>query len=118
MANFWGETMIAGGSAVMEVDTVAKTVTIADQYYMTTTYNGAVQDDYTIVGSGTYDDSGEYKTMTIEYEMTNYGTGWAAWCYANGYLSTELFVANLTQNPDGKWMVTGNTQTCPKKPVR
>lgn len=118
MTDFWGEVIIAGGSAVITVDETAKTVDIASQYYMTTTYNGAVQDDYLIDGTGTYDDSGTYPTMTIQYEMTNYGQGWAQWCFDNGYMASNKFVANLTLDPNGKWNVVSNKPIPDnKKPV-
>ncbi|MEA3443506.1 MAG: Calx-beta domain-containing protein [Bacteroidota bacterium] len=118
MANFWGEEIIAGGSATMTIDEVNDSVFIADQYYMTTLYNGEVQDDYTIVGKGTFDNSGAYPTMTIEYEMTNFGMGWAQWCFDNGYMASNKFVANLTQDPDGKWSTSSIKPAGLQKPNR
>ncbi|NJO88850.1 MAG: hypothetical protein HC831_07745 [Chloroflexia bacterium] len=109
MNNFWGEDIVAGGNAVITVDEVNKTIDIADQEYMSTTYNGSPQEPYAIVGSGTYDDSGTYITMTINYELTNYGTGWAQWCFDNGYLPTNTFVATLTMDPAGLKVVKATT---------
>ena len=117
MNNFWGEVVDSGGTAYVIVDLENGTLDIPDQYYMTTLYGGEIQDDYTIVGTGTFATCG-YSTMKIEYEVTNYETAWAAWCYANGYMSTPLFVATLTLDPDGKWRVVSNKPIDFEKPFR
>ncbi|HCC30650.1 MAG TPA: hypothetical protein DEQ03_11450 [Marinilabiliales bacterium] len=117
MTDFWGETIIDAGTVELLIDETAETVTIEEQYYLTTTYKDVVQDPYTITGTGTYDDSGDYPTMTIEYELTNNATGWANWCYENEYLSTPLFVAHLTLDPAGLKSAGIKTVVINKKPL-
>lgn len=101
MTQFWGEVIIDSTFAVVQVNWCDNTVTIPRQKYLTTTYKDEVQDDYYIYGSGTFDLSGTYPVLTISYELENNGTGWADWCYANEYLSTTTFIANLTLDPAG-----------------
>ena len=100
MNNFWGESVIAGGTVEIVVNGNG-TVEIPEQYYITTVYDGAEQDPYTIRGSGKWTNCGAYPTMTIEYEMNNYGTDWGAWTFANGYSSDPIFIATLTLDPAG-----------------
>jgi len=99
MTDFWGEEIIDGGTVSLEVDEVAGTVAITDQYYMQTTWNGAVQTPYNIVGTGTYDDSGTYPTISFTYDLVQDGFSTAGWCFTNGYLPTDKFVATLTLDP-------------------
>jgi hypothetical protein len=101
MEDFWAETIIAGGSVLIEYDDVAKTVTIPEQYYFTTLYAGD-EYPYTIVGSGTYDDSGEFTTLTITYELFQDGWSPSLWCFQNGYMDNDDFTATLTLDPAGK----------------
>jgi hypothetical protein len=98
MMDFWGEVIVAGGTVELVLNADG-TVVIANQYYMSTTYNGAAQDDYTIAGTGRMDNCGDYPTLDIVYEMNNYGDDWGAWCYANGYSSTPHFEAHITLDP-------------------
>lgn len=100
MTDFWGEEIIDGGTAELTVNGNG-TVEIEEQYYMTTIYDGAEQDPYTIRGAGKWTNCGEYPTLIIEYEMNNYDTDWGAWTFANGYSSDEIFTATLTLDPAG-----------------
>jgi len=121
LQDFWGEDIVAGGTIELEVDMNTGIITIPNQYYCTTTYHGNPQDPYNIFGSGLVDMTGEYPTMTIEYELENYGYNWADWCNYYGYLSTPMFVANLTLDPAGLKSIANNGTLkfdLSKKPVR
>jgi len=95
MGDFWGEVIIKGGYASITIDTVAGTVTIPNQFYCRTKYNGAVQPDYFIEGTGTYAKVGGYRTMTISYDLLQNGVSMAD----QASLSRPLFVATLTTDP-------------------
>jgi hypothetical protein len=101
MSEFWGETIVKGGSASITIDATTGVVTIPDQYYCTTKYNGAVQTPYNIVGTGTYDATGEYPTMTIQYTVKQGTDDWAQWMFDEGYQDLNKFIAILTLDPDG-----------------
>ena len=93
MTDFWGEVIITMEEVEMEV-TEGLYVTIPEQPYMTTTYEGAPQDPYTIVGSGTLDNCA--KTLTIEYDLKQGDNSWGSWTSSNGYMSESTFTAVLT----------------------
>lgn len=101
MGDFWGETIVDGGSVILNVDEATKTVTIDTQYYVTTVYKNVVQTPYDIVGTGTYDDSGEFTTMNITYEFVQGGWSPSGWCFDNGYMNNKEFTAVLTLDPAG-----------------
>jgi hypothetical protein len=105
MTDFWGETPVAGGTASITINAVAGTVTIPEQYYMTTVYNGLKQDPYLISGSGTIDLTGPQPKMVIDYDLSNYGESWATYCYTNKYLITPLFHSTLTLTPAAVKMI-------------
>ena len=98
MSDYWGETIIKGGFASITIDTIAGEVTIPNQFYCRTKWNGAVQPDYYIEGTGTYEKSGEFATMTISYDLLQNGVSMASMDPA----SDPIFVATLTTDPDGK----------------
>jgi hypothetical protein len=98
ITNFWGEDIVAGGTVELEVFDGGDVV-IQNQYYISTTYNGDVQDPYTIVGTGRWNNCGDNPTLIINYEMNNYETNWGEWSYANGYIETPMFRATLTLDP-------------------
>jgi hypothetical protein len=100
MTNFWGEIVTAGGSVTIDYNEDG-TIVIPNQYYMSTTYNGDVQDDYTIEGAGRWNNCGAFTVISIVYEMNN-GQDWGAWTYNNGYSDTPHFEAELTLDPSGK----------------
>lgn len=97
MTDFWGEvivTMLQVNMDVEDVNDYVATVTIPKQTYMTTTYNGAPQEAYTIEGTGTLIKC--TKKLVIEYTLSNYGEDWAAYTHDNGYMSEEKFTAVVT----------------------
>ena len=100
MLDFWGEEVIAEGNIVY---TIAEdgTITIEDQYAFTTLYDGA-EYPYNISGTGVYDESGAFPTMTITYVLDQEGFNPSAWCFDNGYMTVDVFVATLTLDPAGK----------------
>ncbi|MCK4664153.1 MAG: hypothetical protein KAT68_14895 [Bacteroidales bacterium] len=120
MYNFWGEEVISSNTINLVFDwEVHGAVSIPQQAYIITLYDGS-EYPYDIVGTGTFNTCGKYPELVFEYDMLQDGWSTAGWCYANGYLTTELFVAKLTLDPSGKWKATntGNTKMCSKKPTR
>lgn len=77
MSDFWGEVIIKGGSASITIDPNTGAVTIPNQFYCRTKYKGVVQPDYYIEGTGTYDASGAFPTMTITYDLLQNGVSMA-----------------------------------------
>jgi hypothetical protein len=98
ITNFWGEVVVDGGTVELEVYDGGDVV-IKKQYYITTLYGGNEEDPYTIVGTGRWNNCGEYPTLVINYELNNYDVNWGAWCYARGYISTPTFRATITLDP-------------------
>jgi hypothetical protein len=101
MSQFWGEVIVKGGSASITIDAATGVVTIPLQYYCTTKYNGVVQPVYNIEGTGTYDATGAYPKMTIQYTLIQGSDDWAQWMFDNGYMATNKFEAELTLDPAG-----------------
>jgi hypothetical protein len=97
MSDYWGEVIFKGGSASITINSTTGVVTIPNQFYCRTRYNGAVQPDYYIQGTGTYDATGAFPTMTITYDLLQNGVSMAA----QDKLSKPKFVATLTLNPAG-----------------
>lgn len=87
----WGEVVVEAGTVHYTVDN-AGVVTIENQFLFTTTWNGAVQPDYHIEGSGTYD--AVAGTLNLKYSLIQNGTDLAlAYGEADGF-----FHATLTRN--------------------
>jgi len=103
MGDFWGEVITSGGTLVYT--NTATTVTIANQKYCNTTYNGAAQPAYNIQGTGTIDNSGAYPIWTLHYDLIQAGASIGQWMFDNGYMATNYFVAVITTNPAGKGVV-------------
>lgn len=93
MTDFWGEVIVTMNDVTIQVDEYGLNVTIPEQQYMTTTYNGAAQDPYSISGTGVID--GCTGMLTLSYELDN-AQPWGAWTYANGYSDDPHFTARLT----------------------
>ena len=96
MLDYWGEIIISGGT--LSYTATATTVTIPLQKYCITTYNGAKQPEYSVQGSGTIDNSGEFPVWTIHYDFIQGGVSITAaikW-------PTPYFEAVITTNPAGK----------------
>ncbi|VAW15120.1 hypothetical protein MNBD_BACTEROID01-863, partial [hydrothermal vent metagenome] len=75
-------------------------VDIPYQAYITTLWNGS-EYPYSIVGSGTIDNSGEYPVMTITYVLDQEGFNPSQWCFDNGYMANADFTATITLDPAG-----------------
>ncbi len=97
MSDFWGEVIFKGGTASITINAGTGVVTIPNQFYCRTKYKGAVQPDYFIEGTGTYDATGPFPKMTITYDLLQNGVSMAE----QDPLSTPKFVATLTLNPAG-----------------
>lgn len=94
MLDFWGEVVTKKGTVYYTVNG-SGIVTIASQFLYTTTYNGGVQPDYKISGTGTYNAvSGE---LYIQYYLDQSGFSPSNWAFDNGYQSTPYFEATLTR---------------------
>lgn len=109
MYDFWGETVVEEGHVRYEINEYTNEITIAEQYCFTTDYDGDLY-DYTITGTGIYDDSGTYPTMVINYELDQDGFSPSGWAYDNGYQTEEYFTATLTLDPAGKNVVNSITE--------
>jgi len=121
MTDFWGEVVTDGGNAYFEVNWCTGEVTIPQQYYMTTTYEGDPQTPYDLVGEGLIDFSGDYPTMIVRYDFVQAGTSWGTWMFDNGYMSTEYFEARITLDPAGLPVTAAKTlkkKALIQKPVR
>ena len=116
MSDWWGELIVEGGTLTYTIDESGN-VTIPLQYYCTTTYNGAVQPDYSIQGSGTLDESGEYPVMTLHYDFLQAGTWIGAYCYENYGWEQNGFDAVITTESSGKGS-KGVLSVRPPKPNR
>ena len=96
MLNSWGEEIQPGASEVFAVLDADGTFTIASQSIFTTKYSGSLY-PYTVKGSGTYDSStGE---LSIKYYLDQEGFDVSGWMFANGYMGTKYFEANVTLAP-------------------
>ncbi|MBN1950385.1 MAG: hypothetical protein JW801_04225 [Bacteroidales bacterium] len=93
IADFWGETVIDGGTFTMEV-TPFGTVNIPRQYIYTTDYEGDPY-DYEIAGSGFWENCGSTPVLMISYDIYYPGDAaglaatYAAYLGYN-YLYTEI----------------------------
>lgn len=102
ISDFWGEEIVTEVAATIEFDwTEHGKINIPQQPYFTTLYEGT-EYPYEIVGSGVVNTCGNYTTMTIEYDLIQDGFSTATWTYNKHYMSTPLFVAILTLDPNGK----------------
>jgi hypothetical protein len=98
MADFWGETIIAGGSFLMTV-TGNGLIDIPRQYIYTTIYKGATS-EYEIKGSGKWENCGAKPKLTITYDIYYVGdTDGIAKTYGPAYLGgITIFTATLTKS--------------------
>ena len=97
MVDFWGETVEEQNFVTVELSWCGDkgVLTIPEQDYIVTLYGGELW-PYTIAGSGTFEIVGGVVTMHIEYDMIQEGFSTAGWTYENGYMPTELFIADIT----------------------
>ena len=66
MTDYWGEVILDQTELVVTMNPNG-TLEIAEQYYMHTSWNGAEQPDYSISGTGLWDNC--KKTMVIDYNL-------------------------------------------------
>jgi len=97
MLNSWGEEIQPNSEADVFASLAADgTFTIESQPIFTTLYDGSLY-DYTVSGSGTYDSvTGE---MHLEYYLDQDGFDVSGWMFANGYMDTDYFLADVTVAP-------------------
>jgi len=91
---YWDELVVFEYDVLITIDEAAGTVTIPEQVYVTTLFDGE-ESDYSILGSGTIDTSGAQPVITISYDMNHpqYGS------MVNDYAGTScagLFGAVIT----------------------
>jgi hypothetical protein len=111
MLNDWEEIPVSTIPAEVVVNLCAKTVSIANQKFMNTTWKGAPQTAYYIQGTGTYDLSGTFPVMTLTYDFIQGGVSIAK------QFGLTSFKAILTQDPAGKGIFTVS-ETKGVKPVK
>jgi hypothetical protein len=104
----WGEVVITTTPANVVFNSCSGTLSIPQQEFMTTTYLGAPQPAYSIVGTGTFDLSGAFPVMNLSYDFIQVdGAGSIA-----KQLGLTHFTATLTQDPSAKsLMVKGAKST-------
>lgn len=92
MVNIWGETIQTKGQVEIIIND-DMTFEIPSQYIFTTLYSGSLY-DYNVYGSGTIDDicTG---AMTVNYEMDQDGFLVGDWLHNNGYMTDEIFKAEV-----------------------
>lgn len=100
MWDFWGEEVVEEDFPIIVFDEVAGTVDIASQPYISTLWDGDLY-PYSISGSGTYDNSGEYPVMVINYVLDQDGFNLSEWAYDNGHEPNPYFTATITLDPGG-----------------
>lgn len=100
MDDFWSEVIVKGGAANITINTTTGVVTIPNQFYCRTKYNGVVQPDYFIEGTGTYSTAGAFPTMTITYDLIQNGISMAIQDNGPPTNGTDTkFTAVLTLDP-------------------
>jgi len=97
MEEFWGETIVKEGNVAFTIADDG-TFTIEEQYIFTTEYKGDLY-PYSVQGSGTYDDSGDYPVLKFDYTLSQDGFSPSAWCKDNGYMDTDFFSASVSLEP-------------------
>ena len=95
MQNIWEETITDSVAVVMTMSTDG-TLAIANQYYMTTDFEGDPY-VYNISGTGTWS-SCDPATLHFEYDIYNVTDDFSMgeWLLENGYSDTDYFIADMT----------------------
>ncbi|MFZ2429566.1 MAG: hypothetical protein WAW57_00295 [Lutibacter sp.] len=93
MLDWWGEVVVDQKDVFASIDADGK-VTIAKQFLYTTTYNGAVQPNYSVYGSGTYDKA--TGKLYIKYDLAQGSTSSLATAIMAYGWPTPYFEATLT----------------------
>ena len=98
MLDWWGEVIISGGT--LKYTTSGSNIKIPLQKYCITKYNGAVQDEYSITGTGTIDNSGQFPVIHLKYDLIQAGSSIGTIANQYGW-PTKYFEATITTNPAG-----------------
>jgi hypothetical protein len=94
MGDFWGETIISGGTCLMTVNENG-TVDIPEQYFCDTDYSAG----YKIKGSGTWGNCGAKPNLLINYDIWYPDGGyWIAAHYKSYFGNKDYLTANITLN--------------------
>lgn len=94
MGDFWGESIITGGTCLMTVNNDG-TVTIPEQFFCDTDYSTG----YKIKGSGTWDNCGAKPKLIINYDIWWLDkTRWLAVYYKSYFGGKDYLTATLTKN--------------------
>lgn len=94
MLNVWGETIEEEGKVYYTISDDG-VITIEEQYIFTTDYQGDLY-DYTVSGTGTYDDSEDVPMVHLEYKLIQDGFDVAEYWQSQGGMDTPYFVADVT----------------------
>lgn len=77
--DWWGEVIITSTPLLMTFDAPTATFTIAEQPYLTSTWNGAAQPPYSLSASGTFDACSTSLTFNYAFNQAGWvftGTDW------------------------------------------
>jgi hypothetical protein len=92
MEGFWGETIVAGGTCLMTVNSDG-TVDIPEQYFCDTDFSAG----YKIKGSGTWDNCGAKPNLIINYDVWYPDSGyWIAAHYKSYLDNIDHLTATIT----------------------
>ena len=91
MTGFWGEVITDQTTLLMDVDMATGNFTIAQAYYMQTTYDGAVQPPYDLVATGNLNACA--LSMSINVNLIQDGWDVGAYLADNGY---DSLLENVT----------------------
>lgn len=94
MLEVWGEEIQEEGNVYYTIDGSGN-ITIPSQFIFTTLYSGSLY-DYTVSGTGTYDDSGATPVIHLEYVLDQDGFDVGAYWQGAGGMDTPYFVADIT----------------------
>ena len=115
MLDWWGETIVSGGTLKYTVSGDA--ITIPLQKYCKTTYKLAAQPEYSIQGTGTINKSGAFPVYTIHYDFIQSGSSIATVSMDYGW-PTPYFEAIITSDPAGLKSASIPSGSRISKPVR
>jgi hypothetical protein len=93
MLEVWSEEIQVEGNVYYTIDGSGN-ITIPSQFIFTTLYSGSLY-DYTVSGTGTYDDSGATPVIHLEYVLDQDGFDVGAYWNAQGGMDTPYFVADI-----------------------
>ena len=94
MGDFWGETIIAGGTCLMTINDDG-TIIVPEQYFCDTDYSTG----YKIKGTGTWDNCGAKPAIKLNYDIWYVDSGyWIAAHYKSYFGGLDYLTATLTLN--------------------